>query len=63
MQAHADGPGAVKDECWLLVDGLEQPGDRPSVVADSWDTQSREDMVEWAVLRAQSRTSGTRVRS
>jgi hypothetical protein len=29
MRAHANGSGAVKDECWVLPDGLEQPGDQP----------------------------------
>jgi hypothetical protein len=29
MWAHADRPGAVKDECLVLVaDGSEQPGDQ-----------------------------------
>jgi hypothetical protein len=27
MWACADGPGAVKGECWVLTDGPEQPGD------------------------------------
>jgi hypothetical protein len=27
MQACADGLGAVKDECWVLTDIPEQPGD------------------------------------
>jgi hypothetical protein len=27
MRARADGPGAVKGECWVLIDGQEQPGD------------------------------------
>jgi hypothetical protein len=31
------------------------------MVADTWDTQSREDMVERAVLPARSRTGGTSV--
>jgi hypothetical protein len=29
MRARADGPGAVKGECWVLTDKLEQPGDQP----------------------------------
>jgi hypothetical protein len=29
MRARADGPGAVKGECWVLTDGSEQPGDQP----------------------------------
>jgi hypothetical protein len=29
MQAHVDRLGAVKDECWVLPDGPEQPGDQP----------------------------------
>jgi hypothetical protein len=29
MRARADGPKAVKDECWVLDDGPEQPGDHP----------------------------------
>jgi hypothetical protein len=28
-RARADGPGAVKDECWVLADRLEQSGDQP----------------------------------
>jgi hypothetical protein len=28
-RAHADGPGAVKGECWVLTDEPEQPGDQP----------------------------------
>jgi hypothetical protein len=27
-RARADGPGAVKGECWVLIDGSEQPGDQ-----------------------------------
>jgi hypothetical protein len=27
MRACADGPGAVKDDCWDLADGPEQLGD------------------------------------
>jgi hypothetical protein len=26
MQIRADGPGAMTDECWVLANGLEQPG-------------------------------------
>jgi hypothetical protein len=29
MRAHADGPRAVKGECWVLTDASEQPGDQP----------------------------------
>jgi hypothetical protein len=29
MRARADGPGAVKGECWVLTDGSEQLGDQP----------------------------------
>ena len=29
MRARADGPGAVKGECWVLTNGSEQPGDQP----------------------------------
>jgi hypothetical protein len=29
MRARADGPGAVKGECWVLTDISEQPGDHP----------------------------------
>jgi hypothetical protein len=29
MRARTDKPGVVKDECWVLTDGLEQPGDQP----------------------------------
>jgi hypothetical protein len=28
MWARADGPGAVKVECWVLTDGSEQPGNQ-----------------------------------
>jgi hypothetical protein len=28
MRARADGPGAVKNECWVLADGPEQLGDQ-----------------------------------
>ena len=28
MRARADGPGAVKGECWVLTDGPEQPDDQ-----------------------------------
>lgn len=31
----------------------------PAVVADTWDTHSREDVAERAVLLARSRTGGT----
>jgi hypothetical protein len=27
MQSHVDGLEAVKDECWVLVDGLKQSSD------------------------------------
>jgi hypothetical protein len=27
MRARADGSRAVKNECWVLTDGPEQPGD------------------------------------
>jgi hypothetical protein len=33
-----------------------------SLVADTWDTHSREDVVEQAVSPTRSRTGGTRVR-
>jgi hypothetical protein len=29
MQTLADGPEAVKGECWVLTNGSEQPGDQP----------------------------------
>jgi hypothetical protein len=29
MRARADGPGAVKGECWVLTDESEQSGDQP----------------------------------
>jgi hypothetical protein len=44
MGAHADGPGAVKDECWVLADGLEQSGDQPWWLTPG--THSCEDLVE-----------------
>jgi hypothetical protein len=28
MRARVDGPRAVKDECWVLADGPEQPDDQ-----------------------------------
>ena len=31
------------------------------MVADTWDTHSREDVADWTVLPAWSRTGGTRV--
>jgi hypothetical protein len=58
-RARADGPVAVKGECWVLTDGSEQPV--TTAVADTWDTHLREDMVEWTVLPAWSRTGGTHV--
>jgi hypothetical protein len=27
MWVRADGPGAAKDECWALIEGLEKWGD------------------------------------
>jgi hypothetical protein len=59
MWARADGPGAVKGECWVLTDGLEQLGDQPRWL--TLGTHLCEDMVEWTVLPAWSRTGGTRV--
>jgi hypothetical protein len=29
MWARTDGPEALKDECWVLADGLKQLGDQP----------------------------------
>jgi hypothetical protein len=41
MRAHADGPGEMKDECWVLADGLEQPGDQPWWVTPRLHTRVR----------------------
>jgi hypothetical protein len=57
MWARADGPRAVKGECWVLTDGSEQPGDQPRWLTPG--THLCEDMVEWTVLLAWSRTDGT----
>jgi hypothetical protein len=58
-RAHADGPGVVKDECWILADGPEQPGDQPWWFTPK--THSREDVAERAMLSAWSRTGGTHI--
>jgi hypothetical protein len=59
MRARADGPGAVKGECWVLTDGSEQSGDQPRWLTPR--THLCEDVVEWIVLPAWSRTGRTRV--
>jgi hypothetical protein len=43
------------------LDWRTRAAEWPATVADTWDTHSREDMVEWTVLLAWSRTGGTRV--
>jgi hypothetical protein len=59
MRARADGPGAVKGECWVLTNESEQLGDQLWWLTPG--THLCEDVVEWTVLPAWSRTSGTRV--
>jgi hypothetical protein len=29
MQARVDGPGAMKDKCWVLTDGPKHMGGQP----------------------------------
>jgi hypothetical protein len=41
MQAHVDRLGAVKDECWVLPDGPEQPGDQPWWLTPGTRTRAR----------------------
>jgi hypothetical protein len=41
MWARADGPGAVKGECWVLTDGLEQPGGQPWWLTPRTHTRAR----------------------
>jgi hypothetical protein len=41
MRARADGPGAVKGECWVLTDGSEQPGDQPRLLTPRIRTCAR----------------------
>jgi hypothetical protein len=59
MQARADGPRAVKGECWVFTDRSEQPGDQPRWLTPR--THLCEDVVEWTVLSAWSRTGRTHV--
>jgi hypothetical protein len=41
MRARADGPGAMKDKCWVLADGPEQPSDQPWWLTPGTCTRSR----------------------
>jgi hypothetical protein len=41
LQARADGLGAVKDECWVLADGPEHPGDQMWWLTPGTRTHSR----------------------
>jgi hypothetical protein len=41
MRARADGPGAVKGECWDFTDGSEQPGDQPRWLTPGTRTSAR----------------------
>jgi hypothetical protein len=41
MRARANGPGAVKGECWDLADGPEQPGDQPWWLTPGTRTRAR----------------------
>jgi hypothetical protein len=61
MWARADGPRAVKDECWVLANGPEQPGEQPWWLTPR--THPREDVRERPVLLARSRTGETRVQN
>jgi hypothetical protein len=41
MQARADGPGAVKGECWVLTDGPDELGDQPRWLTPRTRTRAR----------------------
>jgi hypothetical protein len=41
MQTRADGPRAMKGECWVLTDGSEQPGDQPGWLTPGTHTCAR----------------------
>jgi hypothetical protein len=41
MRARADGPGVMNDECWVLTDGPEQPGDQPRWLIPGTCTRAR----------------------
>jgi hypothetical protein len=41
MRARADGPGAVKGECWVLTNGSEQSGDQPRWLTSETHTCAR----------------------
>jgi hypothetical protein len=41
MRDRANGPGVVKDECWILADGPEQPGDQPWWLTPETRTRAR----------------------
>jgi hypothetical protein len=41
IRARADGPRAMKDECWVLTDGPEQPGGQSSWLTPETRTRAR----------------------
>jgi hypothetical protein len=41
IQAHADGLGAVKGNCWVLTDGPEQSSDQPRWLTPGTHTRER----------------------
>jgi hypothetical protein len=41
MWARADGPRAMKDECWVLTSGSEQPSDQPWWLTSEARTRAR----------------------
>jgi hypothetical protein len=41
MWARANGPGTVKDECWILSDGSEQSNDQPWWLTPRTRTRAR----------------------
>jgi hypothetical protein len=41
MRARADGPGAVKGECQILIDEPEQSGDQPRWLTPRTHTRTR----------------------
>jgi hypothetical protein len=53
MRARADGPGAVKGECWVLTDRSEQLGDQLL-----WLTPETRTCAMTLVFRVQPHTQG-----
>jgi hypothetical protein len=41
MRSHADKPGVMKDECWVLADGPEQHGDQSWWLTPGTRTRAR----------------------